>query len=102
MTSVKFVKVDDVIMEITVSGHANAADPGEDMVCSAISAFSFMTANNIYKFKKENYVNIKIAEGYFAIEVLKSDNTVQLLLESLLEHLSGVERDYPDFIKLGG
>jgi uncharacterized protein YsxB (DUF464 family) len=102
MTLVKVSRNNGFINVIEVSGHAGAADPGEDMVCSAISAFSFMTANNITKFNKDNFVNITIDDGYFKCEVLNTDDVVETLLTSYEEHLSEVQKQYPKYIKFKG
>lgn len=38
----------DEIEEIQISGHAYAAEPGRDIVCSAVSAVSFGILNSVH------------------------------------------------------
>ncbi|GAA4705196.1 ribosomal-processing cysteine protease Prp [Brevibacillus fulvus] len=48
MIQVTIERDDAGIAEITISGHANAAQYGSDIVCSAVSAISFGILNSIH------------------------------------------------------
>ena len=47
MTTVTFLKQGDLLLGFTACGHSGYAEEGEDIVCSAISSATIMTANTI-------------------------------------------------------
>lgn len=47
MTTVTFLKSDDIICGFEISGHSDFAEEGSDIVCAAISSAAYMTANTV-------------------------------------------------------
>lgn len=101
MTSVLVLREEKAIKEVRISGHAMYASHGNDIVCAGISAFAYMTANNIIKFGKEKNVEVLIEDGEFQITVKRmSCKTVQTLLESLVDHLKSLSVQYKKHLKV--
>ena len=88
------------ICKITVSGHANQAEYGSDIVCSAISVLTISTLNGLIDVAKVK-VGYKVKEGYTQILISEGHNeksdailkTYELGIEALLE-------DYGKYLQL--
>lgn len=94
-----------LIQSFTMSGHANFAGHGEDIVCAGASAVSFGSVNAI-----EALTGIvpEIEQGKggflrctFPIDLHEGvQEKVQLLLEAMVVSLETIERDYGKHIKI--
>jgi uncharacterized protein YsxB (DUF464 family) len=98
--------VDGFIEEFTLSGHAEFAEPGKDLVCAAVSGISFGTINAI-----ETLLNIKLTikmnekNGFLhCIAPQKQENAVhekaQLLLEGMVVSLQSIASEYGKYITI--
>jgi len=93
------------IQSFTMSGHADFAEHGEDIVCAGASAVSFGTVNAI-EVLTGVAAEAKLGEGGFLECVFPenlSDETsekVQLLLEAMVVSLQGIEKEYGSHIKI--
>ena len=88
------------LYSIEISGHANYAQQGEDIVCAAISTAIYMTRNNIEMLEPSyNLSNIKLEEGYALFEVSKEYNNAVKILEVLEFTLNNLESQFPKHIK---
>lgn len=95
MTSVVFFKNDDIITGFKISGHANAGEYGEDIVCSAISSAAIMAVNTITEVMG---VEAKAEEkdGYLFLSVNSNQaKSVQAVLQGLELHLTQLSEQYP-------
>ena len=93
-------KKDNIIKEIKISGHANFADYGKDIVCAAVSSIVTATINGILSLDDEaiKYVD---KDGY----ILITNNDSQMadkLLNNMLCMLNELAYDYPKNINIGG
>lgn len=90
----------------TVSGHADFAEYGSDIVCAGVSAVTFGTVNAIEELTKVVPIIEQGGEGgYLRCEIpegLSKTNSekIQLLLKGMLVSLQTIERDYNDYIKI--
>ncbi len=99
MVSVEFKKVNDQYVSLTMSGHAESADHGSDLVCAGISSIVFGALNGFdqlasgkFEFDvKDNYVNVQALDDACIVNKLLSFVYVQLLT---------VENQYPKNIKI--
>ena len=53
MIKAKFYLHDKTYFGFSMTGHAEYADPGEDILCAAVSALAFNTANAIAALTKD-------------------------------------------------
>ena len=88
-----------VIKKIVISGHAEYAPKGEDIVCASVSTAIIMTVNQIEIFDLLKNVALKIEEGYFQIEVLKDNDIINKLLINLEYTLNDLEINFKKYIK---
>ena len=98
MNEVYIKKDDGQIKSIEISGHANFADYGEDVVCSAISAVVFGSLNSLIEFGlSEN--NIQIDEAFIRIES-NMEYDINLICKNMIIQLRTIQDNYPEYIKI--
>lgn len=104
MITVKVIRNDDrKISEVIIEGHAGYAEYGYDLVCAAVSAISFGTANAIEALLHIQSVKSMGESGFlhFALPMIeneKLEEQVQLLMEAMLISLDTVANSYTDDI----
>lgn len=76
------------------TGHAEYAEQGEDIVCSAVSVLLINTANSLEKFT-DSFLGSDSDDGVLSI-VLKDnpDDKAKLLIDSLILGLTGIQNEY--------
>ena len=94
-----YVKKDDgQIRFIEISGHADFANYGEDVVCSAISAVVFGSLNSLVEFGL-NEKNIQIDEAFIRIES-NMEYDINLICKNMIIQLETIQGSYPEYIKI--
>ena len=81
-------------------GHAEYDDPGQDLVCSAVSAVTITILNSIEKLSDVNFTldcDQKTGNMDFMLTE-KPDIKAQTLLQALVIGISGIEESYGDYI----
>lgn len=96
---------DDLIESFTISGHAEFAKRGQDIVCAGVSAVSVGCINAVEMLTSvEMYVELR-EDGYLHCEVptdlsKETMDKVQLLLEGMLVSLQTIELEYGKYVKI--
>ena len=103
ITAVAVVDARLCLVELDVNGHADFADSGRDIVCSAVSIL-IRTASRILLSQLGKDCEYKSdGKGSFKLIVSKIPDGKQDwmigLTEFLLNGLSDLEKDYPAFVK---
>ena len=99
MIKVSIIK-DNLIKEVKISGHADFADYGKDIVCSAVSSIATTTINNIIALD-----NKAITYSANEVDILITNNDSEMaskLLDNMIMMLEDLAKDYPKNIKIGG
>lgn len=98
MIEVSYLEKEKNVEALEIKGHANYADEGQDIVCSAVSAIGVGGLNAL-----ENIDDIDIIceKGYISVKGsgLKSDHN-QIVIRTILIQLYTIERTYKKFIKI--
>ena len=88
-----------------ISGHADTAPHGEDVVCAAVSVLAFYIANTFREVCKiTEFQALDIEEGHFLLEVSEENlhenqwDNVQVLLQGLLKNAEQLAQQYPDAV----
>ena len=88
-----------------MTGHAGFGEYGEDIVCAGVSALAITTVNSIEKLGVyQPIVDVDEVEGgYLYVEVVGDvtkvqAQTTQILLNSLLLGLEGIQEEYPNYL----
>ncbi|GAB6088050.1 ribosomal-processing cysteine protease Prp [Alkaliphilus crotonatoxidans] len=92
------------IIRYEISGHANAADHGEDIVCAAISVLSQTTLLALHEIVKIE-TNYQVRSGFLSCELPKMMSQEQrqqteLLLETMILGIRNLMISYSEYISL--
>jgi uncharacterized protein YsxB (DUF464 family) len=85
---------------ITVKGHANQAEYGNDIVCASVSTAVIMSVNQISLFNKAHCIERKVGIGDASITVVCEDEIVSKVIDNLVFTLKDLELQYPKYIKI--
>ncbi len=85
MIHVTFIRTDKSCVGFQTEGHAGYADPGEDIVCAAVSALVINTINAIEEFTEDDRVLISEDEmGMIVYHLNHPSKDAQLLLNTMI------------------
>lgn len=87
-------------LEINMTGHADYAEHGKDIVCAAVSSITEAVVNRLCRFyPEETKVITKDGELHFRITLpnaLKDYDNVLELLTLFVDHMNDIAEAYPD------
>lgn len=90
---------------LTVTGHANSAEPGHDLVCASASMLAYTLAANVANMADIGQVRqpiIENNEGNTEISCTPRHNlknTVALIFDTVCVGFELLAHDYPEYIK---
>ena len=93
-------KKNKLITSVKISGHADFADFGKDIVCSAVSSIVTTTINSIIALDK-NAIEYD-DNGKYILITNKDNEMADKLLKNMIRMLKELSQDYPKNIKIGG
>lgn len=92
------------IQSFEMSGHANFAEHGKDLVCAAASAVSFGAVNAVIALTGETPEIQQGTDGGYLKVVLpyrtKKETDMQLIVKAMIVSLQTIEKDYGQHIKI--
>jgi uncharacterized protein YsxB (DUF464 family) len=93
------------ILSFEMSGHADFAEHGQDLVCAGASAVSFGAVNAIMELTGIEPEIEQASSGFLKVVFPtdlddKTDGQVQLLVRAMLVSLKTIEQDYGQYIKI--
>ena len=106
MIKVIFNAPNERITSFTLSGHADFAKKGSDIVCAGVSAVSFGSVNAIISLTDIEPEIEQGQEGGYLRCVFpenlspETEEKVQLLLNGMLVSLQTIEREYGEYMKI--
>ena len=80
------------VTSFEMNGHAYAGEPGEDLVCAAVSAVVFGLTNAIIALD-ESELSVSMDDGYLSVENIPDTAAAQTLLQGMLVSLQTIEED---------
>lgn len=84
---------------IIVGGHAGYADPGKDIVCSAVSVLIQTLVKSIQGLTGGNPV-YSLNTGAFIIETKDFSGAAALLIDSFFIGICLIANEYPDYVRI--
>ena len=93
------IKETDCIKELEIKGHANYSKYGSDIVCASVSSMCITTVNAIIKIDN-NAIEYKEDEGYLLINIKKHSDTVDKLINNLIDLLEELKSNYQKYIEI--
>jgi uncharacterized protein YsxB (DUF464 family) len=80
-----------------VKGHADYAEYGKDIVCSAISATTQTALQGLILYCDAIY---DMYEGNLSVHVARPSYASQIILKTMVLGLKEIEKEYPNHIKV--
>ena len=99
MIKISYKEENNHINYVKISGHANYADEGFDIVCASVSSIAITTINAIVRIDLESIV-YRDDDGLLEIGIVKIDDIVDILIENMISMLEELEKQYKDYIKI--
>lgn len=93
-----------VIKQFIIKGHAYAADPGEDIVCAAVSTLSQTTVLSLHQIVDID-IEYEVKKGYLRCKLPKNltekeSYETKLLIDTMLLGLKNIQKSYPQHIEI--
>ena len=89
---------------LTVTGHANSAEPGHDLVCASASMLAYTLAANVANMADAGHVRQPIIENTVGNTEISCNpkhnlkNTVTMVFDSICVGFELLAHDYPEYI----
>ena len=99
MIKINVKKENDVIKYVKISGHADYAEEGYDIVCASVSSIAITTVNALISIDEDCIVYSE-ADGLLEIGFMKHGEVIDKLINNMLELLEKLSQDYKDYIKI--
>lgn len=99
MISVEFTKSNGAFASLQVSGHAESANKGEDLICAGVSAIVFGALNGFDQLANSNF-EIAVEDNLIKVNALNDACIVDKLLSFTYMQLFTMEESYPQNIKI--
>lgn len=101
MIKVVFEQEEGILVAFSSKGHAEAGEPGEDIVCAAVSALLFSVVNTLdyyhtmldLRVGTKGFLRCEIKEGY-------KDKEIQAILQVAKIGITGIVQEYSEFISM--
>ena len=93
MITANFNYKNNKVESFEISGHAFAGEPGEDIVCAAVSAVTFGLTNSIIGLD-ESELSIKMDDGYLLVENLPDSEACPTLIYGMITSLHTIEEEH--------
>lgn len=99
MIKVKLQKEGNIIKKINITGHANYAEYGKDIVCAAVSATVLTTLNGIIALDS-SILEIEEKQDKLIVDIKKVEDISQILINNMINCLEQLVIEYPKNIKI--
>lgn len=99
MIKISYKEQDNHINYVKISGHANYADEGFDIVCASVSSIAITTINAIIRIDEEA-IYYSENDGLLEIGIVKENEIVDLLIINMISMFEELEEQYKDYIKI--
>lgn len=99
MIKVEFYSGVNGLCGFEVQGHADSADYGEDIICSAVSSACLMVANTVTEIIGLD-CDAQAENGFLKLMILENAANAQDILAGLRLHLTELAKQYPENIKV--
>ena len=83
----------------TISGHADYAEAGSDIVCAAVSALSQTALLGLMEYASKD-VPYEVNEGFLSVTVPKPSDASEIILGTMARGLQEMVRQYGEYVVL--
>lgn len=100
MVTVTVKSMQNQVQAVEISGHADYAEHGQDLICAGVSSIGIGTLNALEELA-EGECSLQMDSGFISIHVLNRHNeTVQLILKVMLIQLQTMAETYKKYIQI--
>ena len=99
MIKINVKDTNDVISYIKISGHAEYAEEGCDIVCASVSSICITTVNALISID-EDCVVYSEDDGLLEIGILKHSEVIDKLIKNMINLLTELAKEYNQYIKI--
>lgn len=99
MIKIQIKTENDAVKYVKVSGHANYADYGYDIVCASLSSICVTTINAIISYNENSLVYTE-DDGLLEIGIMLHDDVIDMLTNNMINLFYSLEEQYPKNIKI--
>lgn len=100
MINADFSVSDGRISGFRISGHSDYADEGQDIVCAAVSAMSYLSANTLTEVVGAS-PEISVEDGFMSLAVKKGEEEkCEFMLRGFYLQMKELEKQYPQFLRI--
>ena len=92
------IRYNDGYKNLKITGHANYAEYGEDIVCASVSSIIQTSINLAHEFN--NDIKYNDDGNTILIENNTNDDSVLKVLKNMIDMLKELERQYPKNINI--
>lgn len=85
---------------IIIDGHAEYAELGKDIVCSAVTALTFNLINSMEALTDDKLEYLADEPGHIEIEFKDLSEQGKLLIDSFFIGISEVSKAYPEYVQI--
>lgn len=82
-----------------VSGHADAAPHGQDIVCAGVSSLTQSAVLGVTEYLQRK-VKVAVDPGKLVLELQETDSLTSAILETMLLGLTEIAKLYPKFVRI--
>ena len=86
------------IRSVSISGHSQSADKGQDLICAAVSAIAFGTCNALYELGSD--AECSVGSNRIEISRCGQDDLTQTILKTAVIQLKTVEEGNSQFLNI--
>ena len=95
-----FVSIDGSLTGFRISGHSGYAPEGQDIVCAAVSAMSYLTANTVTEVlgvKPE----VSAQDGFMSLKLNEDEAKLcEVPLKGFYLQMKELVKQYPEYIRI--
>ena len=99
MIRVKFFVGNRQLKGFQISGHADFAESGEDIVCASVSSAAYMAANTVTDIIGAD-ADAAADDGTMTLTLNEPNERAETVLKGLELHLKELSKQYPENIKI--
>lgn len=98
------VRQDEQSAQFIVSGHANYAEPGQDIVCAGVSMLNNTLANLVRAWEEDGLVELMqvypLDEPQHIFLVTRGDRAIGTAVSTIIAQYAQLAEQYPDNVSL--
>lgn len=99
MIKIDIYRNEQVITKFCVSGHANVAPHGQDIVCAGVSSLAQAAVLGVTEYLQRE-ANVEVVSGKLALELQETDSLTSAIFETMLLGLTEIANLYPKFVRI--